>query len=84
MSGFAPPATVPGSGRAVVSSLHSVFYREAHRGNEELIAATKPHGSPFVPVATVNPRYDGWERDIEEAVVAWKMNAVILVPEHHV
>jgi uncharacterized protein len=72
-----------GIDRAVVSSLHSVFYRDAHRGNAELIAATKPHAKRFVPVATVNPKYVGWERDVLEAVETWKMKAVMLVPEHH-
>lgn len=69
--------------RAVVSSLHAVFYRDAHRGNEELHAATRSHGARFVPVATINPRYVGWERDLAEAVERWRMKAVMLVPEHH-
>lgn len=72
-----------GIDRAVVSSLHAVFYRDAHRGNEELHAAIRAHGSRFVPVATINPRYVGWERDLAEAVGHWKMKAVMLVPEHH-
>lgn len=72
-----------GISRAVVSSLPAVFYRDAHRGNEELLAETRAHGSRFVPVATVNPRYVGWERDLAQAVGEWKMKAVTLVPEHH-
>ena len=72
-----------GIDRAVVSSLQAVFYRDAHRGNEELWAETKAHGSRFIPVATVNPSYVGWERDLAEAVEQWKMKVVTLVPEHH-
>lgn len=72
-----------GIDRAVVSSLHAVFYRDAHRGNEELHAATRAHDGRFIPVATANPRYVGWERDLAEAVERWKMKAVALVPEHH-
>lgn len=72
-----------GIDRTVVSSLHAVFYRDAHRGNEELHAATRAHGARFVPVATINPRYVGWERDLAEAVERWKMKAVMLVPGHH-
>lgn len=72
-----------GIDRAVVSSLHAVFYRDAHRGNEELHEETRAHASRFIPVATVNPKYVGWRRDLEEAVVRWKMKAVTLVPEHH-
>src|SRR6185295_14432470 len=72
-----------GIGRAVVSSLHAVFYRDAHRGNEELREETKGHGSRLIPVATVNPKYVGWERDLAEAVERWRMKAVTLVPEHY-
>jgi predicted TIM-barrel fold metal-dependent hydrolase len=69
--------------RAVVSSLHAVFYRDAHRGNQELFEETKAHPSRLLPVATVNPKYVGWERDLAEAVETWKMKIVTLVPEHH-
>jgi predicted TIM-barrel fold metal-dependent hydrolase len=69
--------------RAVVSSIHAVFYRDAHKGNEELVAEIKPFGTRFIPVATVNPRYVGWERDLAEAVEQWQVKAVALVPEHH-
>ncbi|APZ93918.1 amidohydrolase family protein [Fuerstiella marisgermanici] len=72
-----------GIDRAVVSSLHSVFYRDAHRGNEELMEQIQPHGSRFIPVATVNPKYADWRHDLEECVTRWKMKAVTLVPEHH-
>jgi predicted TIM-barrel fold metal-dependent hydrolase len=72
-----------GIDRAVVSSLHAVFYRDGHRGNQELHAETKAHGSRFVRVATVNPKYVGWRRDLDEAVERWNMQAVTLVPAHH-
>ena len=69
--------------KAVVSSLHAAFYRDAQRGNEELFEETRSHSSRFIPVATVNPRYAGWERDLSDAVERWKMKIVTLVPEHH-
>lgn len=72
-----------GIARAVVSSLPALFYRDAHRGNEELWAETAAHAGRFVPVATVNPAYVGWERDLEEAVQRRQTRAVGLVPEHH-
>ena len=72
-----------GIAKAVVSSLPAVFYRDAHRGNEELVAETQLHRARLIPVATVNPAYAGWERDLTEAVERWKMKAVTLVPEHH-
>ncbi|MBI5692574.1 MAG: amidohydrolase family protein [Verrucomicrobia bacterium] len=72
-----------GLDRAVVTSLHAVFYRDAHQGNAELHAAATAHGGRLVPVATVNPRYVGWERDLAEATGPWKMKAVALWPEYH-
>ena len=69
--------------RAVVSSLHAIFYRDVHRGNEELHAETRRHADRLVPVATVNPNYVGWERDLAEAVERWQMKIVALAPEHH-
>ena len=72
-----------GIDRALVSSLHAVFYRDTQRGNEELWAEVQPFRERLVPVATVNPRYAGWERDLAEAVERWQVRAVTLVPEHH-
>lgn len=72
-----------GLDRAVVSSLPAVFYRDVHRGNEELRAAIGPHGRRFIPVATINPRYVGWERDLAECVESWGFKAVALAPAHH-
>lgn len=72
-----------GLDHAVVSSIHSIFYRDAHRGNEELMEQIKPHGSRFIPIATVNPKYADWRHDLEQCVVRWKMKGVTLVPEHH-
>src|SRR6185295_12969376 len=68
-----------GIDRAVVSSLHAVFYRDAHRGNEELFEETKAHRARLIPVATLNPKYVGWGHDLAEAIERWKMKAVTLV-----
>lgn len=72
-----------GIARALVTSVHAAFYRDAHRGNEELFAQVKPHGARLIPVATINPRYAGWERDLAESIERWKSRAIALVPEHH-
>ena len=72
-----------GIGRAVVSSHAALFYRDGQRGNEELRAETAAHAARLIPVATVNPRYVGWQRDLSEAVEKWKVPAVALAPEHH-
>jgi predicted TIM-barrel fold metal-dependent hydrolase len=72
-----------GIDRAVVSSLHAVFYRDAHRANDELIDQTAPYGGRLIPIGTVNPKYVGWERDLAELVEQRKLKAITLVPEHH-
>ncbi len=72
-----------GIARAVVGSLPAVFYRDTHRGNEQLRELVRGGGGRLVPTATVNPTYAGWERDLEEAVARWGMKGVALYPEHH-
>jgi predicted TIM-barrel fold metal-dependent hydrolase len=72
-----------GIDRALVSSLHALFYRDTQRGNEELWADIRPWRDRLVPVATINPRYAGWERDFDEITGNWGARAVTLVPEYH-
>lgn len=72
-----------GIARALVASLPAVFYRDAHRGNEELFAAIAPFGARFAPVGTINPAYVGWERDLADCVERAKVKAVQLVPDYH-
>lgn len=72
-----------GIGRAVVSSLHAVFYRDAHSGNEELARWVAPYRDRLVPCATLNPAYPGWERDLRQCCEQWDMRGVRLLPQHH-
>ena len=68
---------------ALVSSLHAVFYRDAHRGNEELLEAVGQFPSRLFPVGTVNPTYAGWERDLTWLVEKGAVRAIALMPDHH-
>lgn len=68
---------------AAVSSLHAVFYRDAHRGNEELLEAVRAYPQRLFPIGTVNPTYAGWERDLAWLVEVAKVRAISLMPEHH-
>ena len=72
-----------GIDKAVVSSLNSVFYRDAHTGNEELAEAAENANGRFIPLATINPKYAGWERDLDQAVSEWQMKGIRLVPQYH-
>lgn len=72
-----------GIDRAVVSSLPSVFYRDAHEGNADLLAAVNAQRGRLVAVVTTNPTYPGWERDLAGVVAGGRVKAVALWPEHH-
>lgn len=67
---------------ALVSSLHAVFYRDAQRGNEELLEAVSQFPNRLFPVGTVNPNYAGWERDLNW-LVEKGVRAIGLMPDHH-
>jgi uncharacterized protein len=69
--------------RAVVSSLHSVFYTDAHSGNEELAEWVRPHRDRLVPCASLNPAFPGWERDLRQCCDEWDMRGLRLFPSHH-
>lgn len=55
-----------GIDRAIVSSLHALCYRDAHRGNQDLYEETKKWDQRFVCVATANPKYAGWQHDLDQ------------------
>jgi predicted TIM-barrel fold metal-dependent hydrolase len=69
--------------RAAVSNLHSVFYTDAHCGNEELAQWIKPHRDRLFPCATLNPTFPGWERDLQQCCQEWDMRGLRLFPSHH-
>ena len=69
--------------QAVVSSLHSVFYADAHGGNEELAQWVRPHRDRLIPCATLNPTWPGWERDFRQCCDEWDMRGLRLFPSHH-
>jgi predicted TIM-barrel fold metal-dependent hydrolase len=69
--------------QAVVSSLHAVFYSDAHSGNEELARWVSPHRDRLIPCATLNPEYPGWEQDLRQCCEEWGMRGVRLFPAHH-
>jgi len=72
-----------GIDRALVTSLHAAFYRDAHRGNQELFEQTRRFESRLICSATINPKYVGWQRDLEQSLGEWRMKSVSLFPAHH-
>ena len=72
-----------GIDRALVSAAEGAFYRNVHDANERLRDRVAGHEDRLIPVATVNPTYPEWERDLREAVAEWDFRAVKLLPLYH-
>jgi predicted TIM-barrel fold metal-dependent hydrolase len=67
---------------AVVSSLNSVLYMDSHDGNYELLEEVEQYGERFVPLAVVNPKYPGWENELEECI-SLGFRGLRLYPQYH-
>lgn len=75
-----------GTDRALVSSLHGVFYKNTQHANEELMAALQEKRSfrdRFIPVAVINPVYGGWRDDFNICTTVMGMRGVRLYPKYH-
>lgn len=68
--------------RACVASADAILYRDTHAGNEKLREETAAHPARFCCYATLNPAYDGWERDLA-ACLDWRFKALRLYPCYH-
>jgi predicted TIM-barrel fold metal-dependent hydrolase len=68
---------------AAVAHTHGLFYKNCHDANLELADAIAPHAGFFVGVATLNPAYAAWERDLETCVQRLGFRALRLVPQYH-
>lgn len=72
-----------GVDQAVVSSLESAMYRNAHAGNRKLKDAVDGYRDRLIPFATINPTYPAWEEDLEECIIDWDFQGVRLLPAYH-
>jgi predicted TIM-barrel fold metal-dependent hydrolase len=72
-----------GIDHAIVSANTSLLYRDVHRGNDEAREAIAASAGRLTGIATINPRYSSWKRDMIEAVRQWDFKAVRLLPEYH-
>lgn len=68
---------------AAVAHTHGLFYKNCHDANLELAEAIAPHTPFFVGVATLNPAYAAWERDLETCVRDLGLKALRMVPQYH-
>lgn len=72
-----------GIDRAVVASIHGVFYRNPHLANEELARQVMRHRDRLIPFATLNPVYAGWEEDLRRCAEDLELCGMRLYPEYH-
>jgi predicted TIM-barrel fold metal-dependent hydrolase len=69
--------------KAIVSSTHSIFYRNCHRGNLELAEEIEGLEDRLIPFATLNPNYPGWKSDLKQCVEELGMKGLRLHPCYH-
>ena len=69
-------------GAAVVHT-HGLFYKNCHDANLELADALRPHSDFFVGIATLNPLYAAWERDLRSCIDDLALRGVRLAPRYH-
>ncbi|MBO3804197.1 MAG: amidohydrolase family protein [Candidatus Brockarchaeota archaeon] len=67
---------------SAVSSLSSVLYADPQDGNLELMEEIEKERKRFVPLAVLNPKYPGWESDLDECV-SHGFRGIRLYPQSH-
>jgi uncharacterized protein len=68
---------------AAVANTNGLFYKNCHDANLELAEWLAPHADFFVGVATLNPLYAAWERDLRTCSEELGFRALRLVPQYH-
>lgn len=68
---------------AVVSNLSSIFYKNAHAGNEELADQLRRHRDRLIPFGVINPTYADWRRDLDVCVEEFGVSGLRLYPDYH-
>jgi predicted TIM-barrel fold metal-dependent hydrolase len=72
-----------GIDKAVVSSIHAIFYKNSQAGNEELSAQIHSHRDRLFLFATLNPTYVGWREDLERCCGDMDIRGLRLFPYYH-
>jgi predicted TIM-barrel fold metal-dependent hydrolase len=75
--------TEKGIAGAAVAHTHGLFYLNCHDANLELAEAISGHADFFVGVATLNPMYAAWERDLRACREKLGLRALRLAPQYH-
>jgi len=72
-----------GIDRAVVASIHGIFYKNVHPANEELARETRRYRNRLIPFATLSPTYPGWEEDLRRCADDLDLCGIRLYPQYH-
>jgi predicted TIM-barrel fold metal-dependent hydrolase len=68
---------------AAAANTHGLLYKNCHDANLELAEWLAPHGDFYVGVATLNPTYAAWERDLVTCAQELGFCALRLAPQYH-
>lgn len=68
---------------AAAANTHALFYKNAQDANLELAEALAGHRDFFIGVATLNPRYPAWEKDLRFCAERLGLKALRLAPQYH-
>ena len=72
-----------GIDKALVGSLHGIFYMDVHEANRELARSVRRHRDRLVPCAILDPTYFGWNDDLKQCRQEWDMPVLRLIPQYH-
>ncbi|MDD5483173.1 MAG: amidohydrolase family protein [Kiritimatiellae bacterium] len=68
---------------AAVANTNGLFYNNCHDANLELAEALAGHSAFFAGVATLNPLYAAWEKDLADCAKKLGMKALRMTPQYH-
>ncbi len=68
---------------AAVANINGIFYKNTQDANLELAVALAPHRDFFIGIATLNPTYAAWERDLEYCIRTLGFKGLRLLPQYH-
>ena len=68
---------------AAVSQIEAMFHRNTQLANEKLAGAVSDHADRLLPMASINPRFPKWERDLSRCHEELGMKGVRLFPQYH-
>ncbi|MFA6714077.1 MAG: amidohydrolase family protein [Victivallaceae bacterium] len=72
-----------GISRAAAVNTNGIFYKNCHDANLELHSWLQGHEDFFTGIATVNPLYAKWDKDLRESVECLGFKGVRIVPQYH-